>query len=67
LDGRRARTLTLADDEWQSVEFIIPADAGRRFRRIDLEVRAPSGVAAQVQIGPGEILEDEAVEKGRSR
>ena len=67
LDGRRARTLTLEDDEWHSVEFIIPADAGRRFRRIDLEVRAPAGVAAQVRVAPAEISEDEAVEKGRAR
>jgi O-antigen ligase len=67
LDGRRARTLTLQDDEWQSVEFIIPADARRRFRRIDLEVRAPAGVAAQVRVAPAEISEDGAVEKGLSR
>jgi O-antigen ligase len=67
LDGRRARTLTLADDEWQTVEFMIPADANRRFRRIDLAVRAPAGVPAQVRVAPAEITEDEAVEKGRSR
>jgi O-antigen ligase len=67
LDGRRARTLTLADDEWQSVEFIIPADARRRFRRIDLEVRAPAGVAAQVRVAPAEISEDQTVEKSGSR
>jgi hypothetical protein len=67
LDGRRARTLTLADDEWQTVEFMIPADPNRRFRRIDLTVRAPAGVAAQVRVAPAEITEDEAVEKGRSR
>jgi hypothetical protein len=67
LDGRRARTLTLADDEWQTVEFMIPADANRRFRRIDLAVRAPAGVAAQIRVAPAEITEDEAVEQGRSR
>jgi hypothetical protein len=67
LDGRRARTLTLADDEWQTVEFMIPADANRRFRRVDLTVRAPAGVAAQVRVGAAEIREDETVEKGRAR
>ena len=67
LDGRRARTLTLADDEWQLVEFMIPADANRRFRRIDLAVRAPAGVAAQVRVAPAEITEDEPVERGRPR
>jgi hypothetical protein len=49
------------------VEFIIPADAKRRFRRIDLEVRAPAGVAAQVRVAPAEISEDRTVEKGGSR
>ena len=67
LDGRLARTLALADDEWQSAEFIIPADANRRFRRVDLSVRAPAGVAAQVRVAPAEITEDEAFERGRSR
>jgi O-antigen ligase len=67
LDGRRARTLTLADDEWQSVEFIIPADARRRFRRIDLAVRAAAGVSAQVRVAHAEISEDQTVEKGGSR
>ena len=67
LDGRRARTLTLADDEWQTVEFMIPADANRRFRRIDLAVHGPAGVPAQIRVAPAEIREDEAVEKGRSR
>lgn len=67
LDGRRARTLTLADDEWQTVEFMIPADANRRFRRVDLAVRAPAGVAAQVRVGAAEIKENETIEKGRAR
>ena len=67
LDGRRARTLALQDDEWQSVEFIIPADARRRFRRVDLSVRAPAGVAAQVRVAPAEIAENEALERSRSR
>jgi len=67
LDGRRARTLTLADDEWQTVEFMIPADATRRFRRIDLAVLAPAGVAAQVRVAHPEISEDQTVEQGRLR
>jgi len=67
LDGRRARTLTLVDDEWQTVEFMIPADASRRFRRVDLSVRAPAGVSAQVRVGAAEIREDETLEKGRAR
>lgn len=67
LDGRLARTLTLADDEWHTVEFMIPADASRRFRRVDLSVRAPAGVSAQVRVAPAEITEDEAYERGRSR
>ncbi len=62
LDGRRARTLTLADDEWQTVEFMIPADANRRFRRIDLAVRAPAGVPAQIRVAPAEIREDETMD-----
>jgi O-antigen ligase len=67
LDGRLARTLTLADDEWHTVEFMIPADASRRFRRVDLSVRAPAGVSAQVRVGAAEIREDETLEKGRAR
>jgi hypothetical protein len=59
--------LTLADDEWQTVEFMIPADANRRFRRVDLAVRAPAGVAAQVRVGAAEIKENETIEKGRAR
>jgi O-antigen ligase len=67
LDGRRARTLTLADDEWQTVEFMIPADAHRPFRRIDLAVRAAAGVAAQVRVAPAEITEDQAIDRGGAR
>jgi O-antigen ligase len=67
LDGRRARTLTLADDEWQTVEFMIPADAHRRFRRIDLAVRAAAGVVAQVRVAPAEITEDQAIDRGGAR
>ena len=66
LDGRRARTLILADDEWQTVEFMIPADANRRFRRIDLAVRAPAGVAAQVRVAPAEIREDETMDPAQT-
>jgi hypothetical protein len=67
LDGRPACTATLADDEWQTINLAIPADAARRFRRIDLAVRAPAGVAAQVRVAAAEISKDGAVEQGRSR
>ena len=66
-DGRLARTLTLTDDEWQTVEFMIPADANRRFRRIDLAVRAAAGVAAQVRVAPAEISEDHAADRVGAR
>ena len=66
LDGRRARTLTLGDGEWQSAEFIIPFDAKRRFRRIDIAVRAPAGVAAQVRVAPAEIREDETMDPAQT-
>jgi hypothetical protein len=46
---------------------MIPADANRRFRRVDLAVRAPAGVAAQVRVAPAETTEDETAERGRSR
>ena len=58
LDGRFARRLTLTNDEWQTVEFMIPADAHRRFRRIDLAVLAPAGVAAQVRVAHPAISQD---------
>ena len=58
LDGRFARRLTLTNDEWQTVEFMIPADAHRRFRRIDLAVLAPAGVAARVRVAHPAISQD---------
>jgi O-antigen ligase len=67
LDGRIARTLTLTNDEWQTAELIIPADAHRRFRRIDLAIRAPAGGAAQIRVAPAAILEDEKIERGGTR
>ena len=67
LDGRRMRTLTLSDDEWQTVELLIPADASRRFRRIDLAIRAPAGVPGQVRVAAPEISNDPAVHQDRSR
>jgi O-antigen ligase len=50
LNGRRVRTLTLTDDQWQTAELSIPVDVQRRFNRVDLEVRAASGAAAQVRV-----------------
>jgi hypothetical protein len=67
LDGRRTRTLTLADDEWQTVELMIPADASRRFRRIDLAIRAPAGVPGQVRVAAPEISNDQPGDQDRSR
>jgi O-antigen ligase len=67
LDGRRARTLTLADDEWQRVELMIPADSSRRFRRIDIAVRAPAGVTGQVRVAAPEISNEQTVGQDRSR
>jgi hypothetical protein len=67
LDGGLVRSITLTDDEWQMVEFAIPADPRRRYRRIDLEIRAPAGGRAQVRVGPTEISEDQGVEQGRAR
>jgi hypothetical protein len=56
LDGRLARVLTLTDDEWQTAKFMIPVDASRPFRRIDIEIRGPSGVAAQIRAAQPVIL-----------
>jgi len=62
LDGRLARRLTLKDDEWQTVAFLIPAEASRRARRIDLKVRAPRGVPAVVRVGQADVKKDERLE-----
>jgi hypothetical protein len=67
IDGQRARTLTLTNDEWQTVELMIPADASRRFRRVDLAVRAPAGVTAQVRVAHAEVAVDKTPEQGRAR
>jgi O-antigen ligase len=51
LDGRIARHLTLADDQWRVVGFIIPPDRNRPYRRVDLTVTAPAGASAVIRLG----------------
>lgn len=67
LDGRQTRALTLTDDEWQTIDIAIPADPERRFRRIDIVVRAPADVPARIRIARAEIVFDPAAEPGRAR
>jgi hypothetical protein len=67
LDGQRVQTVTLADDEWQTLELPIPPDPTRRFRRIDLAVSGASGVIAQVRVAAADIVKDDAVQQRRPR
>jgi O-antigen ligase len=67
LDGQRVQTVTLADDEWQTLELPIPPDPTRRFRRIDLAVSGASGVIAQVRVAAADIVEDGPVQQNPPR